>query len=352
MKLRELADLTGGRISGDPAIEITGASTIKEAGAGDITFFTDMKLLNDLKHSAASAVYVKQELEGVQTSMILVDNPQFAFAKTLEVFYRKPYVSSGISDRAVIGDNVRMKEDVSICPLAYIGDNVTLGAGVLISPGAYIGDEVSIGDNSYIYPNVTIREKVILGSNVIVHAGTVIGSDGFGYVLEKGAHYKIPQVGGVIIEDDVEIGANVIIDRATVGNTVIGRGTKIDNLVQIAHNVKIGKNCIIVSQVGISGSVEIGDGVILAGKVGIRDHIKIGNGAIVGAGSGVGGDIPEKQIYSGSPAIPHKMWLRAQSIYAKLPEYVKRLQALERKFNPVEKTASRGENKEGNSHDE
>ncbi len=165
----------------------------------------------------------------------------------------------------------------------------------------------------------------------MAHAGTVIGSDGYGYVFEQGKHYKIPQVGGVIIEDEVEIGANVCIDRATLGNTIIGAGTKIDNLVQVAHNVKIGKNCIIVAQVGISGSVEIGDGVILAGQVGIRDHIKIGSQAIVGAQSGVSSDIPDGQVFSGSPAIPHKTWLRAQSIYSKLPEYIKRLQEIERK---------------------
>ena len=352
MKLKELADRVGGKISGDPEVEITGVSGIDEAGEGEITYFADKRLIGKLESSKASAVILKKEIEGLKASMLVADNPQLVFAKVLEVFYGKPYKSSGISDKAIIGENVNIGDDVSIYPSAYIGSNVTLGARVTISPGAYIGDEVLIDDDSYIHPNVTIREKVKLGKNVTVHAGSVIGCDGFGYVFEKGTHHKIPQVGGVIIEDDVEIGANVIIDRATVGNTIIGAGTKIDNLVQIAHNVKVGKKCIIIAQVGISGSVEIGDGAILAGKVGVRDHIKIGSGAIIGAGSGVSGDIPDKQVYSGSPAIPHRTWLRAQSLYAKLPDFARRLKVIERKINPDKDSISRGNNKEGNSDDE
>jgi UDP-3-O-[3-hydroxymyristoyl] glucosamine N-acyltransferase len=341
MKLRELAELIGGRISGNPEVEISGVSGIEEAKEGDITFLLDKKKLNEILSVNVSAVIVKEEIKELAASMLIVDNPQFTFARALEVFYIKPYNPSGISDKAFIGDGVQMGDDISVHPLAYISSNVILGARVTVSPGVYIGQGVSIGDDSILYPNVTIKENVKIGKKVIVHSGAVIGSDGFGYVLEKGIHYKIPQVGGVIIEDDVEIGVNVVIDRATFGNTIIGCGTKIDNLVQIAHNVKIGKKCIIVSQVGISGSVEIGDGVVLAGQVGVRDHIKIGDGAMIGAQSGIGTDIPDGQIYSGSPAIPHKTWLRSQSIYAKLPEYVKRLQKLERKLQ-----------KEGQSDDE
>ena len=313
-------------------MEITGVSGIKEAQEGDITFLTDKKSLNEISGLNASAVIVKEEMKDLAVSMLIVDNPQYIFARALEIFYVKPYHPSGVSDKAFIGNDVHMGDDVSVQALAYINDNVILGARVTVSPGVFIGKGVSIGDGSVIYPNVTIRENVRIGKKVIVHSGTVIGSDGFGYVSEKGIHYKIPQVGRVIIEDSVEIGANVCIDRATVENTIIGCGTKIDNLVQIAHNVKIGKNCLILGQTGISGSVEIGDGVVLAGQVGVRDHVKIGSRAMVGAQSGIGNDIPDGQIYSGSPAIPHKTWLRSQTIYAKLPEYVKRLQELERKF--------------------
>ncbi|MEN8262571.1 MAG: UDP-3-O-(3-hydroxymyristoyl)glucosamine N-acyltransferase [Nitrospirota bacterium] len=351
MKLNELAEKVGGRVLGDPEVEITGVSGIDEAKEGDITFFSDKRMMAALKKTKASAVILKEELGGLNENMLIVDNPQLVFAKVLEVFYKKPYEATGVSDKAVIGENASIGEDVSIYPSAYIGSDVTLGARVTVSPGAYIGDKVYIGDDSYIHPNVTVRENVKIGNNVTVHSGTVIGCDGFGYIFDGGEHFKIPQVGGVFIEDDVEIGANVIIDRATVGSTVIGAGTKIDNLVQIAHNVKIGKKCIIAAQVGISGSVEIGDGAVFAGKVGVRDHVKIGSGAMLGAGAGVVKDIPDNQIYSGSPALPHKTWLRAQSIYSKLPEYIRRLQKIEQKINPVDNSTNRGK-KEGNSDDE
>jgi len=336
MKLKEIADIIGGRISGDPEAEIIGAAGIKEAKKGYITFLAEKSKLKDVSKLNASAVIVKEKIEELPTNMLIVDNPYLAFARVLEIFYVKPHAPSGISDRAVIGNNVKIGDDVSIYPLVYISNNVTIGSRVTISPGVFIGENTSIGDDTFIYPNVTIREKVKIGRKVIIHAGTVIGSDGFGYVNNKGSHYKIPQVGGVIIEDEVEIGANVTIDRATVGNTIIGSGTKIDNLVQIAHNVIIGKNCIIAGQVGISGSVEIGDGVIFAGQVGVRDHVKIESKAIITGQTGVMGDVPEGQIYSGTPAIPHKIWLRSQNIYTKLPEYIKRLQELERKLSKEE----------------
>lgn len=329
MKLRELAAIIGGRITGDPEVEITGVAGIENAKEGDITFLHD---INDIPAVTASALIVKEEVKGLTASLLVADNPQFAFARALEVFYVKPYRPSGISDRAVIGSNVKMGDDMSVYPNAFISNNVELGSRVTVSPGVFLGEGVSVGDDSFIYPNVTIREKVRIGKRVIVHSGAVIGSDGFGYVLEKGGHYKIPQVGGVIIEDDVEIGANACIDRATAGNTVIGGGTKIDNLVQIAHNVKISRNCIIIAQVGISGSVEIDDGVVLAGQVGVKDHVKIGAGAIVAAQAGVSGSIPGGQIYSGTPAIPHGTSLRAQSLYSKLPEYVKRIREIEKKL--------------------
>lgn len=345
MKLKDLATLIGGEISGNPDKEITGVSGFDEAKEGDITFLSSRKNIEKFFSTQASAVILKEEIKrsiinerSVNISMLVVKNPQFSYAKALEVFYVKPYTPVGISDRAIIGNNVTLGDDLSIYPLAHICNNVTLGSRVTVSPGAYIGDGVSIDNDTYIYPNVVIGENTVIGAKVIINPGAVIGSEGFGFALEKGAHYKIPQTGGVVIEDNVEIGANVTIDKATLGNTIIGNGTKIDNLVQIGHNVKIGKNCIIVSQVGISGSVEVGDGVVLAGQVGVRDHVTIGNNAMIGAQSGVGNDIPEGQIYSGSPAIPHKTWLRAQSIFAKLPVYVKQLQKIERKLQEEEQS--------------
>lgn len=336
MKLGEIADFIGGQVVGNPEIDITGVSSIKDAQQGDITFLADKKKLPEVYSTNASAIITREEIKGLSASMLIVDNPHLAFAKTLNIFYKKTFKPLGISKEAVIGSDVNFGDNVSIYPLVYIHNTASIGNRVTIFPCVYIGDNVTVGDDSTIYSNVTIRENVKIGKEVVIHSGTVIGSDGFGYVQEKGRHYKIPQVGGVIIEDDVEIGANVTIDRATIGNTLIGSGTKIDNLVQIAHNVKIGKNCLIVAQVGVGGSVEIGDGVVLGGQVGVRDHVKIGNGVMVGAQSGIGHDIPDGQVFSGSPAIPHKNWLRAQTIYAKLPEYLKRLQELERK---VKKTS-------------
>jgi UDP-3-O-[3-hydroxymyristoyl] glucosamine N-acyltransferase len=242
MKLRDLAEIVDGKILGDPDIEITGATGIAEAKKGDITFFADKKMMPLVSGTDASAIIVNEEIKGLSTSMLMVNNAYLAFAKILEALYGKSFEPTGISDKAIIGVNVKFGEGVSVYPLAYVCDNVHIGSQVTLSPNIYIGEGVTVGNNSVIYPNVTIRAGTKIGERVIIHPGTVIGSDGFGYILEEGTHYKIPQVGGVIIEDDVEIGANVTIDRATTGNTVIGRGTKIDNLVQIAHNVKIGKH--------------------------------------------------------------------------------------------------------------
>lgn len=330
MKLSEIADLIGAQIAGDPEVEITGVSGIKDAQQGDITFLAGKKNLQDAYSTKAFAIIATEKIKGINASMLVVNNPYLAFARTLDIFYKKPFKSIGISEKAFIGSDVNFGDHISIYPFVFIQNNVSIGNRVTIYPHVFIGDNVSIEDNSIIYPNVTLRENVKIGKNVVIHSGAVVGADGFGYIEEKSIHHKIPQVGGVVIEDDVEIGANVTIDRATLGNTVIGGGTKVDNLVQIAHNVKIGRNCIIIAQVAIGGSVEIGDGVVLAAQIGIRDHVKIGNGVMVGAQSGIGHDIPDKQMFSGSPAIPHKTWLRAQSIYSKLPEYVRRLQKLER----------------------
>ncbi len=330
MTLQELANRIGGEIIGDPGIEILGAAGIDNAQKGDITYLLDQSDDRDVAAIRASALILKSAVRGAQFSQIVCSNPQYGFALALEALYPRSESPAGISESAFIGDNVSIGDRVSIHPLASISSSSSIGNGVTVSSGTHIGEGAVIGDNTFLYPNVTVREKVRIGDNVIVHSGTVIGADGFGYVYEHGRHYKIPQVGSVIIEDDVEVGANVCIDRGTVGDTLIGSGTRIDNLVQIAHNVKIGKNCIIVAQAGISGSVEIGDGVILAGQVGVKDHVRIGNGAIIGAQSGVGNNIPEHGVYSGSPAIPHKTWIRAQSIFSKLPDLFKRIRTIEK----------------------
>ncbi|MDA8104846.1 MAG: UDP-3-O-(3-hydroxymyristoyl)glucosamine N-acyltransferase [Nitrospiraceae bacterium] len=339
MKLKEISHLVAGRVIGDPETEITGVAGIKEAGKGMITYLAAPRYLRYLHGSEASSVIVKEPLEGIEIAQLVVDNPQYAFARAIECFYPPGPNMTGISDKAVISGKAVIGGGVSISAFAYICDEVTIGDGTLILPGVYIGEGSKIGSRCVIFPNVTIREKVSIGNRVIIHSGTVIGSDGYGYVFEKGEHYKIPQVGGVVIEDDVEIGSNVSIDRATLGNTIVGRGTKIDNLVQIAHNVKIGEKSLLMSQVGVAGSSELGSFVILAGQVGVADHTEIDSGTIIAAQAGVMGHVA-KGVYSGSPCIPHGNWLKAQVIFAKLPELQKKIRELEARLRTIEKGAT------------
>jgi UDP-3-O-[3-hydroxymyristoyl] glucosamine N-acyltransferase len=270
--------------------------------------------------------------------VILVGDPYFAFAKIVQFFHTQPYRPLGISPLASIGKGVQLGKDLSIHPFVRIEDHTRIADRVTLYPGTFVGEGCEIGEDCLIYPNVTIREKTRIGKRVILHSGTVIGSDGFGFATREGRHHKILQVGTVVIEDDVELGANVTVDRAALGKTVIKRGTKVDNLVQIAHNVVIGEDCLIVAQVGISGSTELGHHVILAGQVGVIGHLKIGEGVRVGAQSGVVQDIPPGQTVSGSPTIPHRKWLRLQAAIPELPEVIKRVRDLEKKVETLEKT--------------
>lgn len=339
MKLGEIARLLNGEIIGPPHaddIEINGVSGIREALEGDITFLSTERYIRYLPECKASCIIVKELIDGLGIIQLRVQNPQFAFARLLEYFYIKPKSPFGISKDSFVSESAIIGKDVSISPFSYISERVLIDDRVIIYPFVYVGNDSSIGKDSIIYPNVVIRENVKIGNRVIIHSGSVIGSDGFGYVYEDGRHHKIPQIGGVIIEDDVEIGSNVSVDRATTGATIIGKGTKIDNLVQIAHNVKIGKNSIIIAQVGIAGSTEIGDFVTLAGQVGVVDHVKIESGTTIGAQSGVTKDLP-KGVYSGSPTIPHREWLKAQTLFSRLPELYKRIKELEEKIKELER---------------
>jgi UDP-3-O-[3-hydroxymyristoyl] glucosamine N-acyltransferase len=336
MRLRELAEKVRGTIIGDPEIEITGVSSVIDARKGHVTFVSSSKFAKYLEASEASCVIVKDPIQGIAMAQLQVANPYFAFAKAIEVFHPKRAVAEGISELAFVADKAKVGNRVTVFPFAYISDGVSIGDRTVVSAGVFVGANASIGSDCTLHPNVTIREDVEIGSRVTIHSGTVIGADGFGYVLEQGIHYKIPQAGGVIIEDDVEIGANVSIDRATLGNTVVGKGTKIDNLVQIAHNVIIGKNSLIAGQAGISGSSEIGDYVVLGGQVGVADHATIESGAMFGAQSGLFGRY-SKGVYSGTPAISHRLWLRAQSLFAKLPEMNRKIKELEETVNSLGK---------------
>jgi UDP-3-O-[3-hydroxymyristoyl] glucosamine N-acyltransferase len=339
MKLKEFSDIAGGEIIGDPETEITGVAGIKDAKRGDITYLAAERYLPYLRETLASCVIVKKNLEGMTIAQLRVENPHYAFARALEYFYPEHPPAPGISEKAVISHTAALAKNVHVAPFVYIGDGVSIGEGSVILPGAYIGRETRIGRNCFIHANVAIRERVILGDRVIIHAGSVIGSDGFGYTFERGEHYKIPQVGGVVIEDDVEIGANVSIDRATLGNTTIGKGSKIDNLVQIAHNVRIGEKSLLMSQVGIAGSSDLGSYVTLAGQAGVADHSSIDSGTIIAAQAGVVGHV-EKGVYSGSPGILHNRWLRAQVVFSKLPELQKKIREIEARLLTLEKGAA------------
>jgi UDP-3-O-[3-hydroxymyristoyl] glucosamine N-acyltransferase len=335
-RLKEIGELVRGKILGDPAVTITGVQGIREAQHGHITFLSNPRYRADLDKTAASAVIVAKGLEGLSIPMVVVDNPYYAYAQIVKFFHAPPYRPLGVSERAVIGAGVTMGRDVSIHPLAVIGDRARIGDRATIYPGCYLGAGSEVGSDALIYPNVTIREGVKIGNRVIIHSGTVIGSDGFGFVTHQGRHEKILQVGTVVIEDDVEVGSNVSVDRAALGKTIIRRGTKIDNLVQIAHNVVIGEDCLIVAQVGISGSTEIGHHVTLAGQVGLVGHIQLGDCVIVGAKSGVSNDLKSHSMVSGIPAMDHKTWLKTQAVLPQLPEFRKRIKMLEDRINQLE----------------
>lgn len=336
MKLFQIAELFNATVEGEPEIEITGVKSLEDAKEGDISYIADSRYINLAKQSKASAFIVKEKIEGLDKTQIIVQSPQLVFARLLEMFYVKPHPYLGISEKAYISSSAKIGKNVTIYPFVYIDDNVSIAENTVIHPFTFVGRDSQIGADCIIYPNVTIREGVKIGNRVKIHAGTVIGADGFGYVFSEGKHQKIPQVGGVIIEDDVEIGACVTIDRATVGNTVIGQGTKIDNLVQIAHNVKIGKNVIIVAQVGIAGSSSVGDGCILAGQVGIADHVEIEGGTIITAQSGVMPGKLQRGVYSGTPVFAHRDWLKANAVFVKLPELYKKIKELEQKILKLE----------------
>jgi UDP-3-O-[3-hydroxymyristoyl] glucosamine N-acyltransferase len=337
--LREIAELVGGEIEGDPDTIISGVSGIKEAQEGEITFVANARYTSLIETTGASAIIVTPETRrnGKKTPFLRAENPYLAFLGVVDLWVpQEPTTSRGIHPTAVVGKNVKMGADCTLGAYTVIGDEVTLGDRVTVYPHVVIGDHVEIGNETMLYPHVTVRERVSIGSRVIIHSGTRIGCDGFGFAPIKGQHHKVPQVGTVVIEDDVEVGANVTIDRATFQKTLIKKGTKIDNLVQIAHNVEVGENSIIVAQVGISGSTKIGNGVTLAGQAGIVGHIEIGDGAIVTARAGVTKNVEPYTCVSGLPATPHDKWQRMVVVQRRLPEINKQIRRLEKRLSTLE----------------
>jgi UDP-3-O-[3-hydroxymyristoyl] glucosamine N-acyltransferase len=336
LKLKDIATLVDGELIGDPELEIQRVAGIEEAGEGDITFLSNVRYQPLLASTRASAVIVSPQVEVPGKSLVRVKNPYLAFARILGEFAPETVLPSGVHEKAHLGVDVSLGESVTLLPYCFIGNQVIIGDRVAVYPGVYVGDKSVIGDDTILYPNVTLYPGTEVGKRVIIHSGTVVGSDGFGFVQQDGKNIKIPQIGTVVIEDDVEIGSNVSIDRATMGRTVIKKGTKIDNLVQIAHNVEIGQHSVVVSQVGISGSTRVGENVILGGQAGLVGHIEIGDRAKVAAKTGVSKSVPPDTILAGHAGVPIKEWKRSIAAMRRLPETVKKIQKLEKKLAELE----------------
>jgi len=340
MKLKDLAERVQAELTGSGDGEITGVAGLQDAGKGFITYITGAHRLKELEKSHAAAAFVPLEISTASLPLLRVKNPRLAFARAIELFYVKPYQAIGISERASISRSVVIGADPSIHSCAVVDDNVRIGDRVTIYPGVYIGQGSSVGNDAVIYSNVSIGASITIGKRVIIHAGTVIGSDGFGFVTDGGTHHKIPQVGGVIIEDDVEIGSNCTIDRATLGNTVIKKGTKFDNQVQVAHNVTIGEHCLLAAQVGIAGSSTLGNYVVFGGQAGMADHITVGDGVMAGGRAAITKDVAPGQIIAGFNAMPIRNWLKVQAVLPQLPELRKMLMKLEKQVAELQESIS------------
>ena len=331
--LRDIATNSGGELVGDPALQITGAASLSEATPGEISFFADRKYIGLLRKTRASAIFVPPDFsEPINAAQVRVSNPTKAFEQIVLKFAPKPVTfAPGIHPSAVVDPSAQLGDHISIQPLAIIEAGAKIGDDTIIGAGSYVGHETVIGSACLIYPRVTIRERSRIGSRVIIHSGAVIGADGFGFEMVDGRQEKIQQLGIVQIDDDVEIGANTTVDRARFGRTWIQQGVKIDNLVQIAHNVVIGKNSVIVAQTGISGSTRVGERVMMGGQVGIVGHLEIGDGTAIGAQSGISKSVPGG-IWFGSPAVPleeakHQIaWIhRLGKLFARVKEIEKKL---------------------------
>ena len=338
--LDELAEVARGRVSGDGSVVIKDAAPVEEAGVGHITFIANPKYLKFLSETGASAVIVSKDLadkaQARAKNLLVAADPYLAFARVLGVLRPSTMPGPGVHERAIVSEGVTLGDKVSIGAGAVIEEGARLGDRVIIYPGVYVGERTTVGEDSVLHANVSIREDVTIGCRVVVHLGSAIGGDGFGYAKDGLVNVKVPQTGTVIIEDDVEIGSSSTVDRATIGATVIGEGTKIDNLVQIAHNVRIGRNCIIVAQAGLAGSCSIGDDVTVAGQSAITGHIHVESGSTIGAKSAVTHTIKKAGVYTGFPATDHGKWLRTQAVLAKLPELRKRIEELEKKIKELE----------------
>ena len=341
--LGQLAEALDAKLDGDPARVVTGVAPLDAAGADDISFLIDPRYEPAARASRAAAFLAPVGTQGLPAAVLECGAPQRAFIELLRLFHPAAALPAGIDGTAVVHASAVVDPSASIGALAVIEAGARIGARARIHPLAYVGRGVEVGEETEIHPHVVVREGVVLGRRVIVHAGAVLGADGFGYALDAGVHRKIPQIGRVVVGDDVEIGANATIDRATLGATVVGRGTKIDNLVMIAHNVQIGEDAILAAQTGIAGSSRLGRGVVLGGQVGVADHITVGDGAMLAAQAGVTRDVPPGARVTGTWARPLFQARRIWIAQAELPEMVTRVKQLERQLAELEARLGKGE---------
>lgn len=343
----DIARLLGADLVGDAQTLISGVSSLDSTLPGTIAFIENESLLKTALDSSASAIIApaslgdkvrgSQRKKGLQGKpAVLTVNPRLAFAKVMEYLQPLDLPEAGIHPTAVVEADAYVGEGVIIREFCYVGHQAHIGDGAVLYPHVVVGNGAQVGNASILYPSVVLNHQVYIGDRVRIHSGSVIGGDGFGYVLDDGKHHKVPQIGSVIIEDDVEIGANVCIDRAMLGATRVGAGTKIDNLVQVAHNVQIGRNCILCSQVGLSGSVIVEDNVMIAGQAGLRDHVKVGKGAVLGAKCGVMNNIAAGEFVLGSPAVPQRDFFRQEASSRKLPETARALRQLEKQVQKLQ----------------
>ena len=330
----EIAERLHGEVHGDGSLPLSGFAPASAARPGDLTFAENEAYFVQAEQSAAAAILVDGRFTSTKKALIRVANARVAFAKVLPLFFPDPVFPAGSHPTAVIAESARIDPSAHIGPYCVVGAQVQIGSGAVLQGSNHIGDRCQIGANTQLFPQVTLYPGTQVGQRVRIHSGSVVGADGFGYVFDQGTHRKVPQIGTVIIHDDVEIGANVTIDRGALGPTIIGRGTKIDNLVQIAHNVVVGDHCLLVAQVGIAGSTQLGNFVTLAGQVGLAGHLKIGNRVIVAAQSGVMNDIADGDKWLGTPACPDRQAKKQYIALQHLPDLLHRVGDLEKRISP------------------
>jgi len=326
----EIAKELGGEVIGDASLKLTGFAPATAARPGDLTFAENETFFQKAEQSAAAAILIDGPFASTRKALIRVANARIAFARVLPLFFPERTFAPGVDATAVVAKSAQIDPTAHIGPHCVVGEKASIGQGVVLQGGNHVGNHCIIGAQSRLFPNVVLYDQTQIGQRVRIHAGAVIGSDGFGYVFDSGHHRKVPQVGQVIVQDDVEIGANVAIDRGALGPTLIGKGTKIDNLVQIAHNVSIGEHSLVVAQVGIAGSTKIGQYTTLAGQVGIAGHLKIGNKVIIAAQSGVMHDVPDGAKWLGAPAQPDRQAKRQMIALQHLPDLLRRVSELEK----------------------